>query len=112
MLIDFKDIQEFAIPNLVGGEGIVHAKMTVQPDCQIMLSRIEPGASIGMHAHLPSSDINYIISGTGKAICNGVEEILVPGSCHYCPQGAEHTIINTGDEDLVIFIVVPEKQEK
>ena len=51
-------------------------------------------------------DLNYIISGTGKAICDGVEEKLSAGVMHICPKGSEHTIINTGDDNLVMLTVV------
>lgn len=62
-----------------------------------------------MHEHPTSDDINYVILGTGKAICDGEEEILTAGSCHICKKGSSHSIINTGDDDLVILTVVVEK---
>ena len=40
-----------------------------------------------MHPHETSDDINYIISGTGKAICDGKEEALTAGTCHICKKG-------------------------
>lgn len=53
--------------------------------------------------------MNYIISGTGKAICDGVEEDLKQGVMHICPKGSEHAIINTGEEDLVMLTIVVKK---
>ena len=53
--------------------------------------------------------MNYIISGTGKAFCDGVEELLMPGVMHICPQCSEHSIINTGEEDLVMLTIVVKK---
>lgn len=108
MLIDFDSMEEVCIPNLNGGHGAVSAKMTVHKNGKIMLARIPEGASIGIHKHETSDDINYVISGTGKAVCDDREEILSPGFCHYCPKGSSHCIINTGKEDLVLFTVVPE----
>jgi len=52
-----------------------------------------------------------VISGHGRAICDGEEEMLVPGTCHYCRNGQAHSIINDGDEDLIIFTVVPKTAE-
>ena len=54
-------------------------------------------------------DPNIIISGTGKAFCDGVEELLMPGVMHICPQCSEHSIINTGEEDLVMLTIVVKK---
>lgn len=42
-------------------------------------------------------------------MCDGKEEILKPGVCHYCPKGGEHSIINTGEDDLVLFTAVPKQ---
>ena len=53
--------------------------------------------------------MNYIISGTGKAFCDGVEEDLGPGVMHICPKGSEHSIFNTGEEDLVMLTIVVKK---
>ncbi|WP_363142484.1 hypothetical protein [uncultured Methanobrevibacter sp.] len=43
------------------------------------------------------------------AICDDFEEILKAGTCHVCPKGSTHSIINVGDEDLVFYTVVPQK---
>ena len=50
--------------------------------------------------------VKHLISGTGKAICDGVEEKLSAGVMHIWHKGSEHTIINTGDYDLVMLTVV------
>ena len=53
--------------------------------------------------------MNYIISGTGRAFCDGIEEALMPGVMHICPKGSEHSIVNTGEEDLVMLTIVVKK---
>ena len=62
-----------------------------------------------MHRHETSDDINYVLSGTGKAICDGKEEPLSAGTCHACKKGSVHGIVNTGAEDLVLLTVVSER---
>ncbi|MDE7278255.1 MAG: cupin domain-containing protein, partial [Oscillospiraceae bacterium] len=69
MLIEFKELTETAVPNLNGGEGTISAKMSVHKNCKMMIAKIPAGASIGMHIHETSDDINYVISGSGTAIC-------------------------------------------
>ena len=49
--------------------------------------------------------MNYILSGTGKAICDDKEEELKPGVMHICPKGSEQSIVNTGEEDLVLLTI-------
>lgn len=50
----------------------------------------------------------YVLSGNGKALCGGQEEILSAGTCYICKKGSEHSIVNTGDEDLLLLTVVVE----
>ena len=70
-------------------------------------TRIPPGSSIGLHKQESNNDMNYIIEGQGEAICDDEKEILRPGGVHVCPKNSSHSIINTGDKDLVFFTIVP-----
>lgn len=108
MKICLSQIAETPMPQFKGGEKTTYSRFV--DDCvnRIMVNRLEPGASIGLHTHTGNSEVMYILSGTGKAICDGQEERLAPGDCHYCPQGHSHTLINDGTEDLIFFAVVPQ----
>ncbi|MCI6161339.1 MAG: cupin domain-containing protein [Prevotella sp.] len=108
MKIDFNHINEITVQKMNGGEGECHARIFVCESGKIIYSILPAGSSIGLHPHSTSKDINYIVSGTGKAICNEYEETLLPGNVHFCPKGATHSIVNTGDSDLVLFTVVTE----
>ena len=109
MLIDFNAMPEMTVPGMNGGTGELSAKMYAGGGLRIIPCRIHAGGSIGTHAHPTGDDINYILSGTGAALCDGREERLEPGVCHVCPRGSEHSIVNTGEEDLVMLTVVTER---
>lgn len=109
MLIDFNEIKEITLPGMNNGTGTMTAKMYMDGQGKIIPCAIHPGGSIGMHKHETSDDINYILSGTGKAICDGTEEILAAGCCHICKKGSTHSIENTGNEDLIMLTVVFER---
>lgn len=106
MKIDFNDMEEITIPGMNNGTGTMMARMYNDEKYRIIPTGIHPGGSIGTHTQNSGDDLNYIISGVGKAICDGVEEELKPGVMHICPKGSEHSIINTGDNDLVMLTVV------
>lgn len=110
MIIDFDGIPERIVTGMNGGAGEMSAKMYAGENGKIIPCRIHAGGSIGLHAHPTSDDINYVLSGTGKAICDGEEELLSAGVCHICRMGSEHSIINTGDDDLVMLTVVVERK--
>lgn len=109
MFIDFNELKEIHMPGMNNGTGQMTARMYMDDHGKIIPCTIHVGGSIGMHRHPTSDDINYILSGTGKAVCDGTEEILRPGTCHICQKGSEHSIINTGYDDLVMLTIVVER---
>lgn len=106
MLIDFNTMDEMTMPGMNDGTGTMTCRMFNDEKYRIIPTTIHPGGSIGPHAQESGDDMNYILSGTGVATCDGVEEELVPGAMHICPQHFTHSIANTGDEDLVMLTIV------
>lgn len=106
MRIDFNEIEEMNIPGMNNGTGTMSARMYDGENYRIIPTTIQPGGSIGLHVQNSGDDMNYILAGKGKAVCDGIEEELKQGVMHICPKGSEHSIINTGDEDLVMLTVV------
>ena len=109
MQIDFNDMDSMAFPGMNNGTGTMSARMYNDDSYRIIPTAIHPGGSIGNHKQESGDDMNYIISGTGKAFCDGVEEDLRPGVMHICPKGSEHSIVNTGEEDLIMLTIVVKK---
>ena len=106
MIYDFNQSVNHSIPNLNGGDGTVFAKVIPGEAGAVMFAVIPPNCSIGAHTHEKDMDYNFILSGTGIAVCDGKEESLFPGVCHFCPKGSRHSIRNTGTENMQIYIAV------
>lgn len=109
MLLNFNEMKEITVPGMNNGTGMMTAKMYMDEQGKIIPCSIHVGGSIGLHKHETSDDINYVLSGNGKAICDGQEEVLSAGTCHIYKKGSEHSIINTDSEDLVLLTVVVER---
>ena len=109
MIIDFNKLKELTMPGMNDGTGMMAARMYNDENYRIIPTIIHVGGSIGMHVQASGDDLNYILSGKGKAICDGIEEDLKPGIMHICQKGSEHSIINNGDEDLVMLTIVVKK---
>ena len=107
MVVKFDEMQEKELDSFYGGNGVFRAKMLVDTQNKILQGKLSKGCSIGLHRHETSSEIIFIISGIGKSIFDGKEEMLSAGDCHYCPKGSEHCLINIGEEDLCFYAVVP-----
>ena len=108
MIIPYESIQEELLKNVKGGEGEVGMKTYQDAQNKIMRCSLKPGAQIGLHTHETNSEIIYVLSGTGKVLCDGVWETLKPGTCHYCPQGHAHSTVNDGTENLETFAIIGE----
>ena len=108
MIIKFNNIQEVEMKQFKGGKKSLYTKMIVDDNNRIMMSRLIPGASIGEHIHDVNSEIIFVIQGAGLIICDGKEEKVTAGECHYCPKGSTHTFINNGEEDVIFYAVVPQ----
>ena len=109
MILDLMNQPEQAMPNFKGGEGIAWVRMFFDGQNRILMGRIQPGCSIGMHTHETNSEIMHVLSGTARVIIDGRVEIVSAGQTHYCPKGHTHMTMCEGAEDLVILAVVPEQ---
>lgn len=109
MIIKFNEIKETELKAFYGGEGALIANMYVDENNKILRGKLVPGATVGLHKHETSAEIIFILSGKGKSVCDGKEEFLLAGDCHYCPKGSEHCLINVGEENLIFFAVVPQQ---
>lgn len=107
MKIDFEGLSEKRVEGFNGGKGAINLKTIEKNDVKFLSGRLEPGSSVGMHKHMDTSEIILVLSGSGKAICDGETEMLAAGSCHFCPRGCSHTLINTGNDELVFVAAVP-----
>jgi len=107
MILDFTNIAETSLPQFRGGMKDYRLRAFADEDAKIMLGRLEPGASIGVHRHEDNCEILYVLSGTGLARYDDACERLAPGTAHYCPKGHSHGIENDGTIDLLFFAVVP-----
>ena len=79
MLIDFNNMQEREIEHLDGGEGAIPAKMFMNEYGKVIVSRIPPKCSIGLHSHKSSNDI--------KVVRND------PAILYRCYSNRTHTVI-------------------
>lgn len=107
MLIHFENLEEISMEHMYGGLGSVFTRTYMDPLGKIQKIRIPAGGSIGTHEHIISDEICFVMSGTGRAICDGQEELLAPGVCHYCPLGSKHSVINEGNEELILYSALP-----
>jgi mannose-6-phosphate isomerase-like protein (cupin superfamily) len=101
-------LSETEIPRPRGGEGSIFARQLLaeRPGSAIkglVLNRLPPGCSIGLHSHHGEEDFYYCISGQGVVTDNGNEVPFVPGTFQMTGHNETQALRNTGTEDLVFL---------
>ena len=71
---------------------------------QLVLMSLAPGEEIGTEVHTVDQ-LLYVVEGEGETILGGVVHPIEEGGVVCVPAGAEHNIVNTGDEPLKLFTV-------
>ena len=86
MRIAFDEMDETVIPQFRGGQKETRARMFFDGQNRIMRGVLIPGASIGLHTHETSSEIIYILSGTGKVALRRYRGIPGPRRLPLLPE--------------------------
>ncbi len=73
------------------------------PGAKFQIIRFEPGSVLGPHHHLETTEIFYVIRGTGVIKINGKEMRFEPGDFMLCRPGDVHEVINDGEEEFVFL---------
>ncbi len=71
---------------------------------QLVLMSLQAGEDIGAEVH----DVDQFFrveAGQGKAVIDGAEHELHDGDVVIVPAGAEHNVVNTGDEVLKLYTI-------
>lgn len=69
------------------------------------LSRYPVGGRVQLHMHNIAEQLYYFIEGTATVVCG--EEIyeVEPEQTVFVPPRVPHSVVNTGDRDLVFVVV-------
>ena len=67
---------------------------------------LKPGSSIGLHEHVGDFEAYYILSGEGTVDDNGEKTVVKTGDLVLTRNGQQHSIVNTGDVDLVFMALI------
>lgn len=98
--------------NMRGGKGNVEITHITDNEilgksCRLFAQiTVKPGDSIGEHQHVGEREIFYFLQGKGIAVDNGKQTEIGPGDVMVTPDQSSHSIINTGEEDLVFMALI------
>lgn len=100
-----------ACPEFLAGDG-TQLRELLHPDKQALELRysfahatVSVGQTSGLHS-LTTSEVYYILSGTGEMHIDDETQIVEPGDAVYIPPHAKQFIRNCGQEPLVFICIV------
>lgn len=107
MIIDFNDIAEQQIDGFKGGKGLLRMHAFADDKCKVMLHKLAPGASTGLHVHDGNCEVVYVLRGELTFHYDEQVEVCRTGQVHYCPMGHAHYMENLTDGDTEYLAIVP-----
>lgn len=92
-----------------------HIEVLMAPDLVNMASSfafgtqtVPPGCHIREHAHDRVEEMIFVLSGTGRAVLDGEDVAMTPGTAIFLGFNRRHMFINAGSEDLrLAWLVLP-----
>ena len=71
---------------------------------------LHKGAGIGMHQH-DKDEVYYVVSGKGRYIVDGTIRDVGPGDAMLTRTGSTHSLMQDGEDDLVILLAYPKSAD-
>ncbi|HEY9698278.1 MAG TPA: cupin domain-containing protein [Trichocoleus sp.] len=106
-----------ACEEFVAGDGTLLREL-LHPDKQPIELRyslahaiVAPGQTSIVHS-LKTSEVYYILSGTGEMRINNETQVVQPGDAVYIPPDAQQSIHNGGTEPLIFLCIVDPAWQK
>jgi mannose-6-phosphate isomerase-like protein (cupin superfamily) len=65
---------------------------------------IFPGGSVPLHHH-EQEEVYTVLAGEGMMTIGAEQRPMTAGSSVYIPSGSEHSLANTGTENLIMMFV-------
>ncbi|MGD9057249.1 MAG: cupin domain-containing protein [Desulfobacterales bacterium] len=70
----------------------------------LAIATLEPGKKIEAHVD-PMEEIYFVLQGSGEMGVDEETRQVGPGDATWIPTGSSHSLLNNGDENLVILVV-------
>lgn len=67
---------------------------------------LEPGQQQHEHRHAGRDKVYLVLEGEGDFTIDGEQRVCGPGSLVFAPADVVHGVLNSGNERLVLFIVM------
>lgn len=117
MIRRFAELAEQTRENIRGGHGRARGvEFLKEGEMASLLSlgrtTLEPGATIGEHAHPDTEDLYLILEGHGTGLLDGMRFPVGPGDLFLVKAGGTHGLINDSAAPLTFMGILTRKGEE
>ncbi|MCC6716941.1 MAG: cupin domain-containing protein [Acetobacteraceae bacterium] len=69
---------------------------------------VAPGCYVREHAHDRNEELIHVVAGRGRAVIEGVDHVMQPGSTFFLGRNRRHMFVNEGADELVfLWLILP-----
>ena len=106
MVLTLNEMVGKEVANMKGGIGVINSARW-EDDMMAIIHNIMPaGTTVGFHQHVGTSEVIYILAGSGFIKEDDELKPIKAGDVNYCAEGGWHEVI-AGDEGMEILGVIP-----
>jgi quercetin dioxygenase-like cupin family protein len=98
----FYRLEEEESVNVGGTYSTARGPLVQGERMQVSLVHKAAGTGAKPHTH-PNEQFNYLIKGKLKAVVNGEEQLITPGTLIHIPANAVHATVATTDGDVIFL---------
>lgn len=99
------DIPHFTIATVAEKSADFRRVLWTGEHTQVVVMTIPVNEEIGTEVHEGTDQILTFVSGTAKVVLDGSTKSCVQGDLVAVPAGAEHNVVNTGENPLILYTV-------
>lgn len=100
----FYRLEEMESVNVGGNYSTARGPLVQGERIQVSLVHKPAGTGATSHTH-PNEQFNYLMKGKLKAVVNGVEQLIGPGTLIHIPANAPHATVATTDGDVTFLAI-------
>ncbi len=87
-------------------EKIYKATLAQSDNMLVGLNRLQPGQTQPVHMHIGEDKFYLVLEGSGYFQVGDLYQNATAGTLVWAPASLQHSVVNSGTDDLVLLVVI------
>ena len=105
MIVNRQDAAVIKTPHASEIRPLIDRTTSSVERCSLAEEVLPVGSAVERHYHLETEEIYYLLRGTGEMHLGNEVQMVKAGDAIYIPPRTAHTLLNTGQEPIVVLLV-------